>query len=134
MQSKTGNNGENGCKMGRIGDRPYWVLNLSLLTRAAHQVGAAVFLAAYLLDAMPRPPMGYVVAALLSGGLLFGFEWWRHRQLYKEVAGIITIGKVVVLGAAYHGFLPPQATVLLIFILASVGAHAPKQVRHKLLF
>ena len=31
--------------MGRIGDRPYWVLNLSILIRAVHQVGASVFLA-----------------------------------------------------------------------------------------
>jgi hypothetical protein len=120
--------------MGRIGDRPYWVLNLSILIRAVHQVGAAVFLAAYLLDAIPGPPLVYVIIALVSGGLLLGTEWLRHRQIFRELAGMITIAKLLLLGAAFHGFLPLPATVLLAFVIASVGAHAPKKVRHRLLF
>jgi hypothetical protein len=129
---------EKGCvkseRMGRIGDRPYWVFILSILIRTVHQVGAAVFLAAYLLDAIPGPPVVYVAGALLSGGLLLGAEWWRHRQVYRELSGVSTIVKVLLLGAAYHGFLPLQETVLLVFVIASVGAHAPKQMRHRLLF
>jgi len=54
MRENSGEDCENSVKMGRIGYRPYWALNLSILIRAAHQVGAAVFLAAYLLDAMGR--------------------------------------------------------------------------------
>jgi hypothetical protein len=120
--------------MGRIGARPYWVLNLSILIRALHQIGAAVFLTAYLLDAIPGPPKLYVVIAFLSGGLLLTTEWLRHRQIFRELAGIISIVKLLLLGAAYHGFLPMSATVLLVFFIASVGAHAPKKVRHRLLF
>jgi NhaP-type Na+/H+ or K+/H+ antiporter len=78
--------------------------------------------------------MMYVSIALVSGGLLLGTEWWRHRQIFRELAGMITVVKVLLLGAAYHSFLPPTATVLLAFIIASIGAHAPKNVRHKLLF
>ncbi len=125
---------DNHSKTGRIGDRPYWALNFSILIRAAHQIGAAVFLAAYLLDIIPGPPMMYMSIALVSGGLLLGTEWWRHRQIFRELAGMITVVKVLLLGAAYHSFLPPTATVLLAFIIASIGAHAPKNVRHKLLF
>lgn len=120
--------------MGRIGYRPYWILNLSLLVRAAHQVGAAVFLAAYLLDVMPGPPVLYVIVAFFSGGLLFGSEWLRHRQSYRELSGMTSIVKVLLLGMAFHGFLPLQATVLLVFVVASVMSHAPKRVRHRLLF
>jgi hypothetical protein len=47
---------------------------------------------------------------------------------------MISIVKLLLLGAAYHGFLPLQETVLLVFVIASVGAHAPKQLRHRLLF
>ena len=133
MRRETENGGEGSAKMGRIGDRPLWALNLSLLARAAHQVGAAVFLAAFLLDAIPRPPLGYVVIALLSGGLLLASEWLRHRQIFRELAGMITLVKLLLLGAAYHGFLPPLETVLLAFVIASIGAHAPKKVRHRLL-
>jgi hypothetical protein len=129
---------ENGCddsaKMGRIGYRPYWVLNLSLLIRAVHQVGAAVFLAAYLLDAIPGPPVLYVVVVFLSGALLFATEWLRHRQSCRELSGMTTIVKILLLGAASYGFLPQQETVLLAFVIASVAAHAPKLVRHRLLF
>lgn len=134
MREESRNGCENSEKMGRIGARPYWVLNLSILIRALHQIGAAVFLTAYLLDAIPGPPKLYVVIAFLSGGLLLTTEWLRHRQIFRELAGIISIVKLLLLGAAYHGFLPMSATVLLVFVIASVGAHAPKKVRHRLLF
>ena len=133
MRDETNNGCENNSKMGRIGDRPFWALYLSLLIRAAHQVGAAIFLAAYLLDAIPGPPTVYVVVALLSGGLLLATEWLRHRQIFRELAGTISVVKLLLLGAAYHGFLPLPTTVLLVFIIASIAAHAPKKVRHRLL-
>ncbi len=124
---------EQSAEMGRIGDRPYWVLNLSILIRAAHQVGAAVFLAAFLLDTLPGPSTFYVVLASASGGLLLATEWMRHRQIFRETAGVITLVKILLLGAAFHGFVPQWETVLLVFVIASIGAHAPKKVRHRLL-
>ena len=134
MRDEPGSGCENSAKTGRIGDRPYWVLNLSILIRAVHQVGAAVFLAAYLLDVLPGPPKTYVLIATLSGVLLLATEWLRHRQIFREIAGVITLVKMLLLGAAYHGWLPPLATVLLVFFAASLGAHAPKRARHKLLY
>jgi hypothetical protein len=128
------NGGENSPKMGRIGNRPLWALIFSLLIRAVHQIGAAVFLAAYLLEVIPGPPKLYVAIALVSGGLLLGAEWLRHRQIFRELAGMSTLVKLLLLGAAYHGYLPIWQTVLLAFIIASVGAHAPKKVRHRLLY
>ncbi len=134
MPEEIRNRCEESEKMGRIGNRPYWVLNLSILIRAVHQVGAAVFLAAYLLDAIPGPPKLYVFIAFISGGLLLATEWLRHRQIFRELAGTISVVKLLILGAAYHGFLPLPETVLLVFVIASIGAHAPKKVRHRLLF
>jgi len=133
-QQNSGIADDHSAPLGRIGDRPYWVLNLSLLIRAVHQVAAAVFLAAYLLDALPGPPLLYVLIALVSGGLLMFTEWLRHRQIFRELSGVITLGKSLLLWAAYHGYLPPQNTVLMAFVIASVGAHAPKKVRHRLLY
>jgi NhaP-type Na+/H+ or K+/H+ antiporter len=125
---------ETTAKTGRIGDRPLWVLNISILIRSVHQVGAAVFLTAYLLDAIPGPPNIYVGIAFVSGLLLMLSEWLRHRQIFQELAGFITLLKILLLGAAYHGLLPPLETVLFAFVMASIGAHAPKKVRHRLLF
>jgi len=132
-EKKTGNGSRNSAPTGRIGERPYWVLYLSLLVRALHQVGAAVFLAAYLLDAVPGPPLVYLAISLASGMVLFFTEWLRHRQLYRELSGLTSMVKVLLLGAAWHGFLPGQPTVLLAFVIASLMAHAPKHVRHRLL-
>ncbi|MBE9534666.1 MAG: hypothetical protein IMF03_06655 [Proteobacteria bacterium] len=134
MQEETGNGCESSAEMGRIGYRPYWVLSLSILIRAVHQIGAAVFLAAYLLDVIPGPPRLYVAIVFFSGGLLLFTEWMRHRQIYRELSGAVTMAKLLLLGAAYHGFLPAQGTVLLVFLIASVGSHAPKKVRHRLLY
>lgn len=132
MQGETGC--ENSAKLGRVGDRPYEAYLLSILIRAVHQVGAAVFLAAYLLGILPGPPITYVLIAVVSGVLLLAAEWWRHRQIFRELAGAITITKVLLLWAAYRGLLPPAATVLLAFVIASLGAHAPKKTRHWLLY
>ena len=134
MREEAENSCEKSANMGRIAHRPIWILYLSILARAVHQVGAAVFLAAYLLGVLPGPPLFYVGVALLSGLLLMVTEWLRHRQIYRELAGTITLVKILLLGAAYHSFLPPQATVLLAFVVASIGAHVPKTVRHRLLF
>lgn len=134
MKTQSHRNGGNDHRLGEVRHRPYSMLAVSIVSRALHQVGAAIFLAAYLLDLIPRPPLGYVIVAAVSGGVLFVLEWWRHRDLYKETAGVITILKVVALGAAYHGLLPAKATVLAAFLIASLGAHAPKQIRHRLLY
>lgn len=134
MRDKNDNGFYNKPQMGRIGDRPYWILNFSILIRAVHQIGAAVFLTAYLFDAIPGPPKLYVGIVFVSGGLLLAAEWLRHRQIFREVAGMITVVKLLLLGAAYHGILPPTETILLLFFFASLGAHAPKKVRHRLLF
>ena len=121
-------------KMGRIGNRPYWILSLSILFRAVHQVGAAVFLAAFLLDEIAHPPPVYLGIVFVSGVILFLAEWMRHRQICRELTGVCTMLKLVLLGAAYHGLVSGPIAVLTAFLLASVGAHAPKLVRHRLLF
>lgn len=120
--------------LGRTAHRPSWVLGLSIAIRAAHQVGAAIFLAAYLLDEIGEFPKIYTLLAVASGGALFITEWLRHRQLCREFGGVATIGKCLLLGAAIHGFLPGTPAVLLAFLIASLAAHAPKNIRHKLLY
>ena len=121
-------------KLGRIGSRPYWVLLVSILVRAGHQIGAAIYLAAFLLDEIVHPPSSYLVIVFSSGVALFLTEWMRHRQICREFSGVTTIIKLLLLGAAYHGFLPAQIAVPAAFVLASIGAHAPKMIRHRLLF
>jgi len=120
--------------VGRIGSRPYWVLNLSIVIRAIHQVGAAVFLASFLLDEISGPPPLYLAIVAVSGVALVLTEAMRHRQIHRELSGATTFVKLILLGAAYHGLFPAVQTVLVAFVLASIGAHAPKYIRHKLLF
>ena len=121
-------------KMGRTGNRPFWVLSLSIVVRTIHLIGAAGVLATFLLGAMTRPTALYSGIAFGSGIVLFFTEWMRHRQVYRELAGVATLVKMLLLGAAYHGLLPMRGTVFVVFFLASVAAHAPKLVRHRLLF
>ncbi len=120
--------------MGRIGDRPLWVLYLSIGIRAIHQVGAAVFLASFLMDGIGRPPDYFVIIAVITGTGLIITEGMRHRQMYREVSGLSTIVKLLLLGAAFHGYLPVSGVVLISFILASLSSHMPKSIRHRLIF
>ena len=121
-------------RLGKIGPRPLWVLKLSILIRAVHQVGAAVFLVAYLLDDIPAVPQAYFLLALITGVALLFTEWLRHREIYRELSGLSTFVKLLLLGIAFHGFLPQTATVVCAFLLASICSHAPKQFRHRVLF
>ncbi len=92
-----------------------------------------MFLTFYLLEIDPGPPGIYVIVAVVSGGALLIIEWLRHPQIFRELAGVFTLAKLLLLGAAHHGFLPGATTVLLAFVIASIGSHAPKNVRHRLL-
>lgn len=129
QQEKNGSTG-----MGRIGERPYWVLNLSIVIRALHQVGAAVFLTAFLFPAEFTLPPLFLYLVFITGFALIFTEWLRHRQVFREVSGIATLIKLVLLGAAYHQFLPMTFTVISTFLLASICSHAPKKVRHRLMY
>lgn len=122
------------ARMGRTGNRPLSVLVLSIAFRALHQVGAAVFLTSYLHHNPLGLPRTYLALAVGSGIALFAAEALRHRQICREVSGLCTALKLLLLGAAVHGWLPPMPAVLAAFVLSSLGAHAPKVVRHRLLF
>jgi len=123
-----------GNTMGRIGARPFWVLGLSIFTRAMHLVGAGVVLTFFLLFEGAQTPFAFTLLTVGSGLVLLVTEWLRHRQIWRELAGVATFVKVILLGAIFHGFFPGREMMLFVFVLASVAAHAPKLVRHRLLF
>jgi hypothetical protein len=119
---------------GRTADRPYWVWMVSIFIRAAHQVGAAVFLAVFLLPGQPDLPGGYLILAIVTGVLLMTTEMLRHRQLLREPAGLTTLFKLILMGMAFQGWLPLAPAMLAAFLLAAIFAHAPKHIRHRRLF
>lgn len=57
-------------RLGRTGDRPYWIWMVSIFIQAAHQVGAAVFLAVFLLPGRPDLPRAYLFLAAVTGVML----------------------------------------------------------------
>lgn len=120
--------------MGPVYPRPQWVVLLSVVIRAMHQVGAAVYLSSYLLDGIVGPPVLYFWLSVVTGIALLFTEGLRHRQLYREVSGIGTIVKVLLLGVAYHGYMPETAMVVTAFFIAAIAAHLPKNIRHRLLY
>ena len=134
MADNTSITGSKKPRMGRIEDRPYWIFIFSIFVRAVHQLGAAVFLAAYLFPDKLALPQLYLFMAATSGIILMGAEWYRHRQLLKEFSGLSTMIKLVLLGLAYHTHLASKILVVTAFLLASVCSHAPKAVRHRLMF
>lgn len=125
---------KNKDKQGLVKRRPTWLLVAGIILRAAHQVGAAVYLASHILPNSIGVPEFYLLLTLISGFLLLITEGARHREMYRELTGVSTALKLILFGAAFHGFLPATATVLAAFVVASLSAHAPKNVRHRLLY
>lgn len=114
--------------------RPTWVVYLSVVIRALHQIGAAVFLSSYLLDIPTVISPFYLWLAVISGMALVCTELWRHRAMYREVSGAGTLLKLLLLGLAYHGLFQPAVLVTAAFVIAAIAAHLPKNIRHRMLF
>ena len=123
-----------GPVLGSVHHRPAWVLYLSLGVRTAHQVGAAIFLAVFLTGMATQLWNFYLYLTIFTGLVLCGTEGMRHRQLHRELTGMATVLKCVLIGLAFHGLLWPRSLVLSGFVLASLTAHAPKNIRHRLLW
>lgn len=122
------------ARMGRLGDRPYWIYIFSIFMRAVHQVGAAVFLTSFLFGDLMRLPRLYLIIVSVSGIILLGAEAMKHRQLLRELLGVSTVFKLVILGMVYHGWVAGALPVLFAFVLSSICSHAPKSFRHRLLY
>jgi hypothetical protein len=131
---KTGERHPEEVRLGRKGNRPYWVLIFSILVRALHQVGAAVFLGSVLLENTLEIPKLYLILVSVSGIILTVTEGIRHRQLLREVSGVSTFVKLVLIGLVYHAMVPAVPVILFSFLIASFFSHAPKNIRHRLLF
>lgn len=127
-------NTESESRLGKTAYRPIWGLWLSIGIRAIHQVGAAMVLAAIFLVDGSHVPSLYLYLAGGSGIALCIAEGARHRQMHRELSGMITVIKCVLLGLALHGFVTPVIGIPVAFLVASVGAHAPRHVRHRLLY
>ncbi len=125
---------ENGeVALGRIGNRPIWVLHGSNVIRTIHQIGGAVFLTSYLLKDAFILPSFFLILVLMSGCLLFIAEGIRHRQIFRELTGVMTFLKLILLGFAFHGYWQSDILVLIAFVLASMSSHAPRNIRHRIL-
>ncbi len=120
--------------LGRTVDRSSWIRTGSVFVRAVHLVAASAVAGAYLLgDGVSAGHTWWAVAGL-SGVLLLVAEGLRHRDLYRETAGLATIGKLALIGAL---FLVPDAGPCLMgaaVVVAGIGAHAPRRWRHRRLY
>ena len=81
------------AKIGYTADRPYWMRHVSIFVRAIHQIGAAVFLASYLLSDVIAVPRLYLLIAMISGVMLLAVEGIRHRQFFRETFGWLLFSK-----------------------------------------
>ncbi len=134
MNDSMNSNEPDGVRLGRKGDRPYWVLIFSIIIRAAHQIGAAVFLSSFLFESPATLPRFYLSLVSVTGGMLLITEGIRHRQFFRELIGVSTMVKLIFLGIAFHGGVSVKLLVVSSFVLASLCSHMPKKIRHRLLF
>jgi hypothetical protein len=71
-----------------------------------------------------------LLAVLLTGGLLIGFEVWQHRIWLVQVRGVVTFLK---LGLVASCRLAPDLTVALLtlaMVIGSVSSHMPSRWRY----
>lgn len=134
MTTTSDKKGDDRVRLGRTGNRPIWGLWLSICVRCVHQLGVAALIG-YLFFRDGGDAAGMLLWLTTGSGLLLCItEGARHREMYREISGVVTIGKCVLLGLGVHQILPQLPVILLVFVAASLAAHAPRQVRHRLVW
>ncbi|MHC4472315.1 MAG: hypothetical protein ACYS99_15300 [Planctomycetota bacterium] len=125
---------EDDSKLGRVGDRPYWIRTGSVFVRAAHLLAASAVAGAYLLNGKDIDAQAWWLVAGVSGVLLLVAELLRHVELYREVAGWSTILKLVLIGGILAAPAAAPWLMSAAFVVAVLGAHFPRGWRHRKLF
>ena len=113
-------------------NRPSTIRTGSVFVRALHLLAASAVAGGYLLSGEVEVPLGWWIAAGVSGVVLLAAECSRHRELYRELAGWATLVKLGLIGVV--PILPGVASPWLMgaaFVVAVLGAHSPKVWRHR---
>lgn len=113
---------------------PGWARVGSVLVRAVHLTGCAAILGIYLVGAAGQGSGPWWATAAVSGAFLLAYEWVSHPDHWRQLSGWATGLKLLLLGVAW--WMPASATalLLLVFVLAVLGAHLPKRWRHRMPF
>lgn len=101
---------------------------ISIVLRTLHLTG--VVLAAAGVVGHAAPSVAGVLLMLVTGVALHALDLWHHPGLWREVAGIFVIFKLVVVLAM---LMAPGAALPLFWLLvvsSSVVSHAPYAFRH----
>jgi len=125
---------EDGSRLGGAGDRPSWIRNGSVFVRAAHLLAASAVGGVCLLSVEDTGASAWWIVAGVSGVLLLAAEVIQHRQLYREPAGWATILKLTLIGSIPAAPSAGPWLMATAFVVAVLGAHAPRRFRHRKLF
>ena len=101
----------------------------SIVLRALHLAG--VVDAALGVLGHGTPHAAGIVLMLVTGFALYGIDLWQNHGLWREVAGVFIVVKL--LGLAAMLALPAIAALLfwLLLIASSIVSHAPHSFRHR---
>ena len=102
---------------------------LSITLRSLHLAG--IVLAAIALFGSSSYQLAAFSLMFVTGLGLFGVELWSSRQLWRELAGLFILLKLLLVFAMI--LMPGYAAGLFWFLLisSSLISHAPKSFRHK---
>lgn len=125
---------EDGSELDKMGDRPSRVRIGSVFVRAVHLLAASAVAGACLLNVEGTGVRTWWFVAAISGVLLLAAEFIQHAELYRELAGWSTILKLVLIGGIVAAPAAAPWLMSAAFVVAVLGAHAPRRWRHRRLF
>ena len=102
---------------------------LSIALRSLHLAGVVDAAVGVLGHGSPHATG--IVLMLLTGFVLYGIDLWHHPDLWREVAGVFILVKLVLLVAMMLATHLAALLFWLLLISSSVVSHAPHAFRHR---
>jgi hypothetical protein len=102
----------------------------SIAARTVHIAATSLLVGGYAFGAAPSALTSSLVVSGATGVLLIGIEASSHPHWVDQLWFVAVLVKVLLLCLVPFAWAPRVAILLLVIVIASIGSHAPRTLRH----
>jgi hypothetical protein len=102
----------------------------SITARTIHIAATSILVGGYFFGAPHSALTSYLLASTVTGLVLIAIEAYSHPHWFDQAWFLAVLAKLVLLWFMRFAWAPRLLLLLLVIVIASVGSHAPRRIRH----